>query len=90
MVIPVKSHVEVAYLFPVSLRYVGVYNSNGSHNQLEEITDYNVEFSLPFQDPIMEYNSSNIEIISSNVFQLTIPQVKQSGTYTFTAGYSNT
>ena len=87
-VIPTESVVQVAYLSPLILQYIVAIDSNGSHSQLEDLTNYYIEFTQTFPGRFVEYNSSSIEMISSNVFQLTIPQADQShtGNFTFIAG----
>ena len=79
--------VQVAYLNPLILQYVVVVNSNGTHSQLDALTDYRVRFVPSSEDGFVEYDMSSIELVSGNTFQLIIPQANLShnGTYTFNA-----
>ena len=79
--------VQVAYLNPLVLQYVVAVNSNGTHSQLDTLTDYRVQFVHFSENHSIEYNMSSIKLVSGNIFQLTIPQANMShnGTYTFSA-----
>ena len=86
-VISTELRIRVAYLNPLVLQYVVAVNSNGTHSQLHTLADYWVEF-FPFsEERHVEYNSSSIQLVSGNMFQLTIPQVNMShtGVYFFNA-----
>jgi len=83
---PIESQVEVAYLSPLTLQYIVAVDSNGSHSQLEAVTDYNIQFFS--RESNMDFNNSDIEIVSNYVYQLAIPQASSvnTGTYIFNAG----
>ena len=91
MVIPIEPLVQVAYLDSLTLQFLVAFDSNGSHSDLESLTDYEIEFSSSIEDRIIHYNRSDIEIISNSVLQLTIPQANTShaGEYTLITGDLN-